>query len=157
MSRTVVISDDAYALLLQLSAQQRRAPEDVILSLLQDATPAASPGGTDELLRRMGMSDAEIAAAKADREGARLRYVEIGAASGQDIDLPSAVLRASAIELMGSGTGSIDGATTIRVMHELFAAAGEAGLTTETRIVPLRDITANWAMDDTAARTVFVP
>lgn len=71
MSRTVVISDDAYALLLQLSAQQRRAPEDVILSLLQDAMPAASPGSTDELLRRMGMSEAEIAAAKADRDDDR--------------------------------------------------------------------------------------
>ena len=68
MSRTVVISDDAYALLLQLSAQQRRTPEDVILTLLQDAMPTATPGGTDELLRRMGMSEAEIAAAKSDRD-----------------------------------------------------------------------------------------
>ncbi len=71
MSRTVVISDDAYALLLQLSAQQRRPPEDVLLSLLQEAMPASSPDGTDELLRRMGMSEAEIAAAKSDRDDDR--------------------------------------------------------------------------------------
>lgn len=67
MSRTVVISEEAYAMLLQLSTQQRRSPEDVILTLLQEAMPDATPGGTDELLRRMGMSEAEIAAAKADR------------------------------------------------------------------------------------------
>jgi hypothetical protein len=68
VSRTIVISDEAYALLQQLSAQQHRPPEDVILALLQEVMPEGAPGATDELLRRMGMSDAEIAAAEADRD-----------------------------------------------------------------------------------------
>jgi hypothetical protein len=66
MSRTVVISDDAYRSLQQLAARQGEPLEVVLEALIEAALPDAAPGGTDELLRRMGMSDAEIAAAKAD-------------------------------------------------------------------------------------------
>ncbi len=67
MSRTVVISDDAYRSLQQLAARQGEPPEVVLEALIEAAAlPDRAPDGTDELLRRMGMSDAEIAAAKAD-------------------------------------------------------------------------------------------
>ena len=66
MSRTIVVSDDAYMTLLELAARQGRSPEDMLETLIQGALPDYVPGGTDELLKRMGMSDAEIAAANAD-------------------------------------------------------------------------------------------
>ena len=67
MSRTVVISDDAYRSLQQLAARQGEPPEVVLEALIEAAAlPDRAPDRTDELLRRMGMSDAEIAAAKAD-------------------------------------------------------------------------------------------
>jgi NADPH:quinone reductase-like Zn-dependent oxidoreductase len=48
-----------------------------------------------------------IAGAKTGRDALPIRFVQIGAVSGPDITLPSAVLRSSAIVLMGSGIGSI--------------------------------------------------
>ena len=47
------------------------------------------------------------AAAKAGPVGTPVRFVQIGTASATDITLPGAILRSSAIELMGSGIGSI--------------------------------------------------
>jgi hypothetical protein len=38
---------------------------------------------------------------------ATIRFVQIGSASGGRIALRSAVLRAAAVQLMGSGTGSL--------------------------------------------------
>ena len=48
-----------------------------------------------------------IAGAKAGKEAAPIRFVQVGSVSGADIALPSAALRSSAIVLMGSGIGSI--------------------------------------------------
>ena len=48
-----------------------------------------------------------MAAAKAGPEVVPIRHVQIGAASGADITLPSAAMRSSALQLMGSGIGSI--------------------------------------------------
>lgn len=116
--------------------------------------------GVDVVLDYLWGPSAErllVAAAKAGRDGARLRFIEIGSASGGTITLPSAVLRASAIELMGSGTGSVDRDTTMAVMREVFSAAGPANLHIATRRVPLGAIAASWSADDAAARTVYVP
>src|SRR5690349_2140403 len=44
-----------------------------------------------------------VAAAKAGEEGVPIRFVQIGGVSASNISLPNQVLRASAIQLMGSG------------------------------------------------------
>ena len=48
-----------------------------------------------------------IAAAKAGRDAVPMRFVQVGSVSASDITLPGSVLRASAIELMSSGHGSV--------------------------------------------------
>jgi hypothetical protein len=48
-----------------------------------------------------------------------IRFVQIGAVSGPNIALPSAVLRSSAIELMGSGIGSIPFDRFVHAIDEL--------------------------------------
>lgn len=95
-----------------------------------------------------------IAAAKASPDHHAVRYVEIGSASGSDITLPSAVLRSTAITLMGSGLGSIPLSRFIADAGEMFAAASAAGLTLPTRSVPLAEIAAAWAAAE-ATRTVI--
>jgi NADPH:quinone reductase-like Zn-dependent oxidoreductase len=48
-----------------------------------------------------------IAGAKAGKEAVPIRFVQIGSMSAPNITLPSAVIRATAITVMGSGIGSV--------------------------------------------------
>jgi len=96
-----------------------------------------------------------IAAAKAGRDAVPIRFVQIGSTSSQDITLPSAVLRSSAIELMGSGIGSIPLDRIVSAISELLQATGPAGLQIDTTPVPLPDVERAWREDDSRRRTVF--
>jgi NADPH:quinone reductase-like Zn-dependent oxidoreductase len=97
-----------------------------------------------------------IAAAKAGKDGVPFRFVQIGAISGPNITLPSAVLRASAIELMGSGIGSIRRDRFINAIGELLHAAVPAGLKIATRAVPLSQVGDAWSSADSTRRTVLM-
>lgn len=96
-----------------------------------------------------------IAAAKAAPEAAPIRFVQVGSASGGEIALPSAVLRASAIELMGSGLGSIPPARLVACIGALLQAAAPAGLQIDARPVPLSEVETAWAETNGARRIVF--
>ena len=85
-----------------------------------------------------------IAAARAGADAVPIRFVQIGSVSGADIDLPSAVLRASAIELMGSGIGSIPFDRLIASIAGVFDAAGPAGLQIATKAMPLAEVERGW-------------
>lgn len=98
-----------------------------------------------------------IAAAKAGRDAVPLRFVEVGSASGDTITLPGAVLRASAIELMGSGIGSIPVDRLMAATGALLRAAASAGLTAAARPVPLSDVERVWTGPDDGRRIVFTP
>jgi NADPH:quinone reductase-like Zn-dependent oxidoreductase len=97
-----------------------------------------------------------IAAAKAGEDGVPLRFVQIGAVSGPNITLPSAVLRASAIELMGSGIGSLPRDRFVRAIADLLHAAVPAGLKIATRAAPLSQVEAAWSWTDSTRRTVLM-
>jgi NADPH:quinone reductase-like Zn-dependent oxidoreductase len=134
---------------------------DVILPLGEpDLARRAAPHfaqGVDIVIDYLWGESAEqllIAAAKASPDQHAVRYVEIGSASGSDITLPSAVLRSTAITLMGSGLGSIPLPRFIARAGEMFAAAPAAGLTLQTRSVPLSDVSTAWAAAETT-RTVI--
>jgi NADPH:quinone reductase-like Zn-dependent oxidoreductase len=95
-----------------------------------------------------------IAAAKAGREQTPMRFVHIGAMSGSESSLPGAALRSSAIQLMGSGLGSVPMDRLLAAINALLAAAVPAGLRIATRVVPLSDVQRSWA-DTGSARVVF--
>jgi NADPH:quinone reductase-like Zn-dependent oxidoreductase len=97
-----------------------------------------------------------IAAAKAGKEGVPLRFVQIGSISGPNITLPSAVLRASAIELMGSGIGSVPRDRLVSAIGDLLHAAVPAGLKIATRAVPLSQVEDAWSWADSTRRTVLM-
>ena len=57
-----------------------------------------------------------VAVAKTSADAVPVRFAQIGSVSAQTIVLPSAVLRSSVIEHMGSGIGSI---TLDRLVHAI--------------------------------------
>ncbi len=96
-----------------------------------------------------------IAAAKAGTDAVPIRFVQIGAVSGPNITLPSAVLRSSAIELMGSGLGSVRFERCIRGIGELLQATMSGGFKIAAETVPLSEVAQAWPKDNSARRTVF--
>jgi NADPH:quinone reductase-like Zn-dependent oxidoreductase len=95
-----------------------------------------------------------VAAAKAGAGAVPIRFVQIGSVSGAEIDLPSAVLRASAIELRGSGIGSISVERLIASIAGVFDAVEPAGLRIATKAIPLAEIGQTWN-EEGAERIVF--
>ena len=141
-----------------------RLGADVTISLAQEpqafeaACKEQFTAGVDVVLDYLWGASAEtllVTAAKTAKDGVPLRYVEIGAASGADIKLPGAVLRASAISLMGSGIGSVSMAHLLRSIEELFHAAQGSGFEVQTRAVPLSQVEHAWEAKESNERTVF--
>jgi NADPH:quinone reductase-like Zn-dependent oxidoreductase len=95
------------------------------------------------------------AGAKAGKNAAPIRFVQIGSVSGANITLPSAALRSSAIELMGSGIGSIPLDRFITAIGGLMQATVPGGFKITAKPVPLSEVEQAWSRDDSARRTVF--
>jgi NADPH:quinone reductase-like Zn-dependent oxidoreductase len=96
-----------------------------------------------------------IAGAKAGADAVPIRFVQIGSASGPDITLPSAVLRSSSIELMGSGIGSISLDRLVKAVDGLLRATIPGGFQIAHKSVPLSEVEQAWPKDDSTRRTVF--
>jgi NADPH:quinone reductase-like Zn-dependent oxidoreductase len=96
-----------------------------------------------------------IAGAKAGADAVPIRFVQIGAVSGADITLPSVVLRSSAIELMGSGIGSVAFDRFTYCIGELLRATVPGGFKIATNPVPLSEVEQAWPRDEGTRRTVF--
>jgi NADPH:quinone reductase-like Zn-dependent oxidoreductase len=94
------------------------------------------------------------AGAKASPEAVPLRFVQIGAMSAATITLPGAVLRSSAIELMGSGIGSVPMPRLLGSIEQLLTATVPGGFEIATNPVPLSQVEDHWA-NENQARTVF--
>jgi len=96
-----------------------------------------------------------IAGAKAGADAVPIRFVQVGSASGANITLPSAALRASAIELMGSGIGSIPLDRLVSAIGGLLQATVPGGFKIAATPVSLSDVERAWPNDDSTRRTVF--
>ncbi|NTI70992.1 zinc-binding alcohol dehydrogenase family protein [Agrobacterium rhizogenes] len=141
-----------------------RLGADVTIPLTQDkptleaAFKEQFAGGVDVVLDYLWGESAESllsSAAKASKDAVPIRYVQIGAISGADISLPGAVLRSSAITLMGSGIGSISLDRLVNAIAELFQATVPGGFEIATTIAPLSEVEKAWPLDDSNRRTVF--
>ena len=125
---------------------------------LEDAFKVQFAKGVDVVIDYLWGPSAErllVSAAKAGADGVPIRFVQIGAMSAPDINLPSAVLRSSAIELMGSGLGSIPMDRLVNAIGALLKAAIPGGFKIATKPVPLSDVEQAWPNDDSRRRTVF--
>jgi len=97
-----------------------------------------------------------IAAAKAGKEGVPVRFIQVGGASREDVRLPSAALRSSAIVLMGSGINSIPFSGLLSAIRNVLHAVVAAHLQINTKVVPLSEVEKAWNADFGKSRVVFV-
>ncbi|WP_186247402.1 quinone oxidoreductase family protein [Burkholderia gladioli] len=136
---------------------------DVLVPLGQDETLGEAlreqfAGGVDIVLDYLWGPSAHAllgAAARALPDLAALRYVQIGAIGGGEISLPAAVLRSTAITLMGSGMGSVPMPMLLEALRMVLDIAPRAGLRIDTRAVPLAQLGEVWAKANSRTRTVF--
>lgn len=83
--------------------------------------------------------------AKTAEDERPVRFIHVGTSSGENtIELPGAVLRSSAIELMGSGLKSVPFARMIEAMRQVFDFAVSTGFQLPTRVMPLSAIEEAW-------------
>jgi NADPH:quinone reductase-like Zn-dependent oxidoreductase len=128
------------------------------VAALEDAFKQQFARGVDVVIDYLWGNSAEhllIAAAKAAPEALPIRFVHVGSGSGSDITLPGAVLRSSAIELMGSGIGSIPLDRLLNVTRDLLHATVPGGFAIAANPVPLSDVERAWPSDDSRRRTVL--
>lgn len=133
-----------------------RLTEDA--GLLETRFSEQFAAGVDVVLDYLWGESAEkllVAGAKAGADARPIRFVQIGSISGANITLPSAVLRSSAIELMGSGIGSVPLERLIKAVGELLQATRAGGFQIATNAIPLSQVTEGWAEGDGTKRTVF--
>jgi NADPH:quinone reductase-like Zn-dependent oxidoreductase len=125
---------------------------------LEDSFKEQFAEGVDVVIDYLWGKSAErllIAGAKAAADAVPIRFVQVGSISGSDITLPSAVLRSSAIELMGSGLGSVPRDRFVCCICGLLQATVPGGFKVTAKPVPLSEVERSWPEDDSTRRTVF--
>jgi NADPH:quinone reductase-like Zn-dependent oxidoreductase len=86
----------------------------------------------------------------------RVRYVQIGAISGETISLSASLLRSSGLELMGSGLGSLSAVAIVESLRKMFEVAASTRLKIETDAVPLSEVETSWGRAESGRRMVFI-
>jgi NADPH:quinone reductase-like Zn-dependent oxidoreductase len=86
-----------------------------------------------------------------------LTWVEIGSVAGATAAVPSAALRASRLELVGSGQGSVPASDIVAELPDLAAEITGGTFEIGARAVPLADVTAAWAATTAGERIVITP
>ncbi|MEU7745816.1 hypothetical protein [Nonomuraea sp. NPDC049158] len=81
--------------------------------------------------------------ARTDRSKA-LAWIQIGSMAGQDITLPSFLLRAANLNIMGSGQGSLTAAGIIAELPSLAAEIASGALAVDPLPMPLDQVEQAW-------------
>ena len=98
------------------------------------------------------------AAGHGAREGEpRIRFVQIGAISGNTITLPAQLLRSSGVELLGSGLGSLSAQAILQSLRTMFAAESKVRFAIDIDRVPLSQVQETWNRKGEESRIVFIP
>lgn len=85
-----------------------------------------------------------VAVAKAIEDAHPVRFVQVGEASREPVELPGAALRSSAIQIMGSGLKSVPLGKLLEATRNTFALAAESGLHLPIQAVPLSAVADTW-------------
>ena len=88
----------------------------------------------------------------------QLTWIEIGSMGGVTADIPSAVLRAARLQIVGSGQGSVPTRDIVSELGELAAELGKGTLVINARAVALKDVETIWGLrEDGDERVVITP
>ncbi|WP_405782621.1 zinc-binding alcohol dehydrogenase family protein [Streptomyces sp. NBC_00859] len=87
---------------------------------------------------------------------APLDWIQIGSTAGQDITLPSYVLRAANLRIMGSGQGSVTAAGIVAELPSLIAELAAGTLTADAHPVPLAQVEQAWAAHAEPGRRIVL-
>jgi NADPH:quinone reductase-like Zn-dependent oxidoreductase len=99
-----------------------------------------------------------VAIAKAVDDAKPVRFVHVGGASREEnIELPGAALRSSAIQLMGSGVKSVPFPKLLDAIRNVFEAVEAAKLQIATKNVSLTEIEKAWDMPGKPRIVVAIP
>ena len=85
-----------------------------------------------------------VAIAKAVEDAHPVRFVQVGEASREPVELPAAALRSSAIQIMGSGLKSVPFPKLMESIRQTFDLAAQGRLYLLTKVVPLSTVAENW-------------
>ena len=85
-----------------------------------------------------------VAVAKAIEDAHPVRFIQVGGASGESLELPAAALRSSAIQIMGSGLKSVPLPSLLEGIRKTFDLAAQGRLHLSTQVAPLSTVTENW-------------
>lgn len=90
----------------------------------------------------------------------KVRFVTVGSMAGEEITLSSATLRSSAIEILGSGIGSLSKEVMemqySEIIPEMMQLAAEGKLTIDTVTEELKDIEAAWHKNIPAGKRLVI-
>jgi len=113
----------------------------------EQALTAAFAGGLDVVVDYLWGTSARtiiIAVAKAAEDAHPVRFIQVGEASSEPVELPAAAFRSSAIQVMGSGLKSVPFPKLLECIRQTFDLASHGKLHLPTRSAPLSMVTENW-------------
>jgi NADPH:quinone reductase-like Zn-dependent oxidoreductase len=96
-----------------------------------------------------------VVTARAD-EGQPLTWIQVGSVAGPVAPIPSAALRSTRLQIVGSGQGSVSPREIRAELHQLAAEIIKGKFTIDAKAVPLADVEQAWA-GKTRQRIVLVP
>jgi NADPH:quinone reductase-like Zn-dependent oxidoreductase len=85
-----------------------------------------------------------VAVAKGVEDAHPVRFVQVGEASHELVELPGAALRSSAIQIIGSGLKSVPLPKLLEGIRQTLDLAAHGKLYLPTKVVPLSTVTENW-------------
>jgi NADPH:quinone reductase-like Zn-dependent oxidoreductase len=124
----------------------------------EEALKQTFSGGINVVIDYVWGKSAEtlIAALAQTVEDNPVRFVHVGSVSGEpNIALPGSALRSSAIQLMGSGVGSVSREGLVHSIRNVFEAVQPAELKIATQVAPLAQVESVWKNATGKPRVVF--
>jgi NADPH:quinone reductase-like Zn-dependent oxidoreductase len=86
-----------------------------------------------------------------------LTWIEVGSVAGSTAAIPSAALRATRLQLVGSGQGSVSTGDILAELPELATAISAGAFTVAPRVVALADVETAWRDVASSQRIVIAP
>jgi NADPH2:quinone reductase len=83
------------------------------------------------------------------------RFVQVGESAGPTISLPAAVLRSTALTIMGTG-GIPSREVLAEAFQQVMAHAAKGELQIDTEKIPLADIESAWQREQAGRRLVVI-